>query len=471
MSIICVWLAKDPLRRIFAFEPGARIYIHISLREELIPDHYRLQILDSRQNSRLNRYGKGSSEIVVSNWPIPKAIREEHLGAWQVWITDRANEKKSFRQFFFVENKLRSELPLLEGIKLLYLPEEIIKIPISIEEEISIIQPEEELIFFADESTTEISQNYLEELSPSDLEIETQEPIVNEEHTITSIQLVTVIKGLGKTYADRLAKISIYTLSEFWYYSDREHLADVMRVSDSRLSAMMQDTEILLSQEAERSAIPVKEEQIEVIPDDLLGIEGIGKTSVDRLFKIGITSKSDLLDYDDLIILRKTLRMSKSRLERILASIGRIIAPVEAIKPKIVDPMIQSVINVKGIGAKTAEKLNKNGIITVKGLLESNFAEMSGIPKNSYLKWMKNASIFAGKEPDLEILKDQKIIKTKELTSIPGIGKKTQEKLNIAGVTSISDLVNYSNIDYLASMTKISSKILSKWQTSAKKML
>ena len=85
---------------------------------------------------------------------------------------------------------------------------------------------------------------------------------------------------------------------------------------------------------------------------------------------------------------------------------------------------------------------------------------MSDIPKNSYLKWMKNASIFAGKEPDLEIIKDQKIIKTKELTSIPGIGKKTQEKLNVAGVTSISDLVNYSNIDNLASLTKISSKSL-----------
>lgn len=471
MSTICVWLAKDPLRRIFAFEPGAKIHVHISFKEELIPDYYRLQILDSRQNSRLNRYGKGSSEVVVSSWPIPKAIRKEHLGVWQVWVTDRANEKNSFGQFFFVEHKLRSELPLLEGIELLILPEGIMKVPIAVDEEISVIQPEEELIFYVDEPTTEITQSYLEELSPPDLEIRTQEPIVNKEHAVTSIQLVTVIKGLGKTYADRLAKLSIYTLSEFWYHSDREHLADVMRVSDNKLSAMMQDAEILLSQESEKSAIPVKEEQIEVIPDDLLSIHGIGKTSVDKLLKIGITSKSDLLDYEDLDTLRKTLRMSKSRLEKILASIGRIIAPVEAKEPKIVDPMIQSVVNVKGIGSKTAEKLNKNGIITVKDLLESNFTDLSSIPKNSYLKWRKNASIFVGQQPEKEIFKDQKIIKAKELTSIPGIGKKTQEKLNFAGVKSISDLANHSNIDYLASMTKISSKSLSKWRVSAKKML
>jgi predicted flap endonuclease-1-like 5' DNA nuclease len=470
MSTICVCLAKDPLRRIFAFEPGEKIHINLSFDEELIPNYYRLQILDNRQNSRLNRYGKGSSEIAILNWPIPKTIRKEHLGVWQVWITDRDDEKKSFGQFFFVEHKLRSELPLLEGIELLNLPEGEIKGPIAVEDEIPVTQSEDEVIVQAEEPITEIYEGFIEDYSSPESEIITPDTITTKEHIVTSAQLVTVIKGLGKTYAGRLAKISIYTLSEFWYYSDRDHLADVMRVSDRKLSVMMLDAEILLSQEAEKSTIPVKEEQIEVIPDDLLSINGIGHVSVDRLLKLGITSKSDLLDYEDLERLRKTLRMSKSRLERILASIGRIIAPLEAKEPRILDPMIQPVVNIKGIGIKTAEKLNRNGIITVKDLLASNFPDLTGIPKNSYLKWRKNALIFTGHQPEIDIIKDQKIVKTKDLTSIPGIGKKTQEKLNFAGIMSISDLADYSNIDHIVNVTKISRKRLSKWQSSAKRM-
>ncbi len=460
MSTICVCLAKDPLRRIFAFEPGEKIHIHVSFEEGHIPEYYRLQILDNRRNSRLNRYGKGSSDIFVNNWPIPTTIRQEHLGVWQVWVNDRADEKFAFGQFFFVEHVHRSEFPLLAGLKVLQIPEKVIEIPIIDQEPISILQEEfvEEIVASGDD------ERVPSRIGVSGISIE-------DESAIISNIPVTAIKGIGKTYSDRLAKILIYSVSEFFYYADREHLAETMRITDSRLTHMLQDAEIMLIQEAEKKeAIYIGEEPAEIIPDDLSSIRGIGKTSVTRLATIGIKSKSDLLNFKDIETLRKTLRMSQTNLEKILASIGRIIVPVKVTLTKPIDPLIQPVINVKGIGIKTAEKLSMNGIMTIQDLLNSDYIKLKGIPKTSYLQWKKNAATQTGHPLDEKLPITQKQVILSELTSIQGIGVKTAEKLNKVGITTIIELSNHPDLDELAEKTKLSKKRLVTWQSWAKQM-
>ena len=442
---INISLAKDPLRMVFAFEPGEKIQIHVNFKkfeESQIPDYYRLQILDHRSNSRLNRYGKGSTEIIVLDWPIPTTIRTEHLGVWQVCVSDKIDEKYLFSQFFFVEHRLRSEFPLLKGEEILQLPERKAEIQIPVQEEILV--PQDERI-------------------PSISEIEPQ----IEEVFVSKIP-VTEIRGIGKTYADRLAKISIYILSEFWYYPNREHLAETMRVTDKRLSLILQDAEILLSQEAETAGLPPKEEIAEVIPDDLLTISGISQTSVERLTKLGVMSKSDLLDYEDIETLRKALRMSLPKLEKILASIGRILSPVEVTEAQHFDPSSQPVINVKGVGPKAFQKLGQNGIVSVQDLLNADFSKLSGIPETSFNRWKKNAAILAGQQQKEIPPITKKSADISELTSIQGIGVKTAEKLKDAGVTTVFELSNYSNLDELSEKTKLAKKRLLTWQSRAK---
>ena len=96
MPTICICLANDPVLRVFAFKPGEKINIHVAFESEQIPGRYRLQILDHKKNSRMNRYGTGLTDIVVDNWPIPVSIRDDHLGIWQVKV-DGMNSVKEVR--------------------------------------------------------------------------------------------------------------------------------------------------------------------------------------------------------------------------------------------------------------------------------------------------------------------------------------------------------------------------------------
>ena len=280
---------------------------------------------------------------------------------------------------------------------------------------------------------------------------------------------VTAIKGIGKTYADRLSKIQILSISDFWYYPNRVSLAENMRVTDSRLFRMLQDAEILLSQEAEVDALP-PDEKIEIVPDDLLSIDGIGSKTVEKLVKLGIKSKSDLMDYDDLETLRKTLRISRGRLGTMLASVGRILAPADVIEPKPVDPLTQAVTSVKGIGVKTAQRLGQRGIMSVQDLLDSSFSALKGVAsETSYNKWKHNAAILVGRKPDVSIAPAKVPKKVEDLTSIPGVGPKTAQRLNAAGVLTIADLIQVK-LEELAVKTGFSQKRLNSWQAKAIKL-
>ena len=121
MPSICICLANEPILSVFAYIPGEKINVHVAFENEQIPERYRLQILDHKQNSRLNRYGTGLTDILLNNWPIPTSIRDDHLGIWQVKVdhiknarqTQKFNEKTentiSFSQIFFVEKNKKVE--------------------------------------------------------------------------------------------------------------------------------------------------------------------------------------------------------------------------------------------------------------------------------------------------------------------------------------------------------------------------
>ncbi|MHA1226735.1 MAG: helix-hairpin-helix domain-containing protein [Candidatus Hodarchaeales archaeon] len=412
MPSICICLSEDPLLKVFSFSPGDRINIHVSFDEGHIPERYKLQILDKNKNSRLNRYGKGFSDIIIKDWPIPSNIREKHFGIWSVQVEDQKGKVESFGHFFFVEKRSRVEKPLLEGMDVIQIPE--------------YVETREKV------AATVIAEK-IEEI-----------PIIEPKPVELITTEVTQIKGLGKTYATRLLKLNITTVYEFYSFENRKILAETMRVTDKKLNTMLQDAKRILDQELEVEKQPEIKVEKQVVPSsELLEIPGIGLKTVQKLSTIGIFTRKDLVEFKELEELRKVLRYSTARLNKLLTSLGRDIA-VEGYKPEkekersLDDP----VINLSGIGKKIAEKLNTRGIISINDLIKAKYEEVKGITsQNRFEKWQKTASSYLSGETKKKI-EETKI--ESELSSLPGIGPKKLAKINGLGIYSIIDLINYS---------------------------
>jgi len=427
MPTICICLSQDPQMTVFSFAPGEKINIHAVFEEENIPERYRLQILDSRHNSRLNRYGKGFTDLIVKDWPIPERIRREHLGIWQVWIEDLRGNVNPIGQIFFVENKGRTERKLIHGPSVLQIGapvEELVSEPIIIEE-------------------------------PAVLEM-VEEPITSE------VMLVTQIKGVGKVTASRLAELKIYTISDLLRFDDRRSLAKLLHFSEKKLETMVHNAEKTLSYPSDQIISISKKE-------DLLNIKGIGPKSIERLNSIGIKTKSDLFEYKDFITLKKTLKMSENRISEIFSGIGLIEADIEIKKPVKKSGNLQDSVNeLKGIGKITTQKLNKIGIQTLKDLSESTYEQVKEVTsKSTYLKWMKAISTHLQPQDKIKpvikqkrVEKAKKIYKSKfednELLLIPGIGNKTFEKLLKLGINSKKTLVNFSDPEKVRKVMRMS---------------
>lgn len=423
--------------KVFAVVPGERINIQVTFGNQT-PYQYRLQILDKRNNSRLNRYGKGSDKGIELTWPIPSTIRSEHHGVWRILVD---TDIFSFDQKFYVGHVERIEPPMLiAGPSPLELLEEVAVTPVAAKEALEM----------------PLEDTGLEPYIQAEMELYKSE---------TS---VTAIKGIGKTYANRLVKLEIYSISEFLAYPDRISLAEVMRISDKKLHNMLQDAKFLVSKEIER---PLTSDEDTSLPEDLLSIRGIGPKSIERLAKLRIFSRADLANFEDLEILRKTLRMSMSRLINVLESVGKTADFPEVKEPEVLDPLVHRVTSIKGIGVKTAQKLKQRGIITVQDLLNSSYEQFKDSTSvKTYNKWKINAAIFAGQK--IENLPPLSRVSTEEvsLISIKGIGAKTAKQLNSVGIMTLKDLVK-SDLEDLTERIRISKQRLVNWQAQAKNLI
>ena len=86
----------------YTFSPGQTFNFSATFSKfSEIPHKYHLQVRDKNKNTRLNRYGKGSEFGIDFKWPIPKTVKKQHLGIWEISIkTDTEN----FSLFFNVMN-------------------------------------------------------------------------------------------------------------------------------------------------------------------------------------------------------------------------------------------------------------------------------------------------------------------------------------------------------------------------------
>ena len=111
MPSMRIFSANNPSFQTYSFKPGDKINIEVNF-ETGFPDRYRLQIIDHKNNSRLNRYGRGLAKISLENWPVPLNIREDHFGIWFVKIddiSDRSGESNRIvgimKQIFFCRKR------------------------------------------------------------------------------------------------------------------------------------------------------------------------------------------------------------------------------------------------------------------------------------------------------------------------------------------------------------------------------
>ncbi|MFW9854683.1 MAG: hypothetical protein ACFFFG_06465 [Candidatus Thorarchaeota archaeon] len=379
MPTISLSLSQAPYSQAFSFSPGEKINIHVLFEEGQIPESYRLQILDHKKNTRLNRYGKGFPDIVVNAWPIPTRLRDEHLGVWQVWIEDLKGTTKPYGHFFYVEKEGRREKPMLEGISVPELPEQL-----SLDQ----IMESEPL------GGPEMVSPRMTSQTPTSVVTESAIP-------------VTTIHGIGKTYADRLSQLNIFSVSDLWNFHDRLTLAQTMRVSDKKLGSLLQNASLILEREP--------------------------RSGVYGSFKGVKTEPMTQLKSDD------ALRMS--------------------------------VTKIKGIGQVTARELSALGIITVEDFLGSSYADMDSITtKKTFSKWKNNASLLVsgpkGKKDTPPAAKSQILKPTKgrvtvdlkggQLSSLRGIGHKTEHKLNLLGIYTVKDMTTYNNQEELRKALRMS---------------
>ena len=94
--------ANDTDQALYTYLPGQMFSFKAKFSH--IPDKYRLQILDRKKNSRLNRYGKGCSQGIELQWPIPKLLKERHFGLWQISVE---SDSEKFQLFFEVKNQVK----------------------------------------------------------------------------------------------------------------------------------------------------------------------------------------------------------------------------------------------------------------------------------------------------------------------------------------------------------------------------
>ncbi len=83
----------------YTFSPGQKFNFQTKFSE--IPHKYHLQIRDKNDNTRLNRYGKGSEQGIKLTWPIPKTVRRRHLGIWKIIVR---SDTEQFSLFFEVKD-------------------------------------------------------------------------------------------------------------------------------------------------------------------------------------------------------------------------------------------------------------------------------------------------------------------------------------------------------------------------------
>jgi predicted flap endonuclease-1-like 5' DNA nuclease len=230
-----------------------------------------------------------------------------------------------------------------------------------------------------------------------------------------------------------------------------------MRINDKRLEKMMQEAEIILSEKADEKISIELEKSEEIVPDDLTSVGMLDIKTIRKLEAIGVKNKSDLLNFEDISILRTTINTSSEDFRSILASVGKIIEPDDVRKPIPVEVSDQPVTSVKGIGQVTARKLNSVGILTVKQLIESNFDMMKEIStKKQYQKWVKNASSLLKIPVKIEIQEERQKTSANELLSLPGIGPKTLEKLLTLNINTKADIIEFVDQEKIRKILRMS---------------
>lgn len=336
---------------ICAFRPGSLLFFQFDFDETEIDKKYIIRICDAEKNVRLNKYGKVIERQVTMNWRVPFC---NQYGKWIIELDFQDGTIEKF--YFYVENKNCGDNVNLQSTFYPAVPEMIPYLAnvnedmyVSVEEEapdlekpeidekVELTEPEEERI-----------------ISETPEEIEVEEIII----PVVEIKEETPVES-----TEIVEKIPI----------------------DSTES----EVEI-----EEKVPVESTEPEIEpVVGQPVVSVPGIGKKTAEKLNTINIYTVEGLAEVT--VSLLSTIGISKNRAEKWIKVASKMMnKPIveEALEEPEKD---YELVDLKGLGVKTSEKLKAVGIVSLLTLSKetdlNEIAEKSGLSIKKLEKWQKES--------------------------------------------------------------------------------
>ncbi len=307
------------------------------------------------------------------------------------------------------------------------------------------------------------------------------------------------LKNIKSSEAKLLIESGIKSVSTL-VEEDPISLADDTKINAEKIERWIAQAKTLMQKKGVTEAI-----------EELCQIKGMNKSYAKKLVNFGILSTEDLskenaeilakdIKISDKIISvwiedamrltgkpipkKKPIKQPKEEPEIAAAvAIPKVEKPKEAPskKPKEVKKEALSLKDIDGLGKGDIKELNKLGINTLEGLAKEDpneIASITGINEATIQNWINKAKIILGipVEPAIPSTKEPVIEPTgapdplTEFLKLPGVGKKTAEKLVEVGFKTINELLE-CDPKQVSKQSKISEKSLKRLIEIAKEQL
>ncbi len=305
------------------------------------------------------------------------------------------------------------------------------------------------LAALVEEEASSLADDTKIELDKIEKWIELAKQLVKKKGITEALEGLLQIKGMNRTYAEKLVNFGILTLEDLCK-EDATILSQDLKISDNVISIWIEDALRLTGKPAPSKKQKAKAKKERVIEEPS-----------EKLEEKPVEVPAEKLEEKPV---EKPAKKPKEKVKE------------EVKEEKKATPTIK---DIPGIGKGDLKELKDLGITTIEQLIKEDATEVAsitGLEQATIQRWMADARQLIGApsepvKPKEEILPTEVKIEDPltELLKITGMGKKTAEKLIKAGIKNSTELIN-ADVKDLAKKSKISEKDLKKLVEYTKKI-